>query len=426
MSFTLESTNVVAPRKKEPQTSPDIDRIREDFPILKTRVRNRPLVYLDNAATSQKPRQVIETVQEFYGTFNANVHRAIYEMAEKATREYELARTRLARFINAEEPRCLIFTRGTTESINLVAYAWGRHRLKAGDEILITEMEHHSNIVPWQLVARDTGASLRYIPMTLNGTLEFDSPERYFTKKTKLVSVIHQSNVFGTVNPIRQIVRYAKDVGALVLVDAAQSVPHMKVDVQDLGCDFLAFSGHKMMGPSGVGVLYGKSSLLEEMEPFLAGGEMISTVTMERATWNEIPWKFEAGTPNIAQAIGLGAAVDYINAIGIEKIHSYENTLTQYALEAMGAIPQVTYYGNSKTRGAVVSFNVKGIHPHDIAQILDQEGIAIRAGHHCAQPTMQKLRVPATARASFYVYNTKKEIDLLCDAIRKAIDFLGK
>ncbi|MFQ6674071.1 MAG: aminotransferase class V-fold PLP-dependent enzyme [Fidelibacterota bacterium] len=426
MSSTLETPHLETPRKQEDERGLDVQRVRDDFPILKQRIRGRPLIYLDSAATSQKPRQVVGKINEFYETANANVHRAIYELGEKATDEYEQARRKVAEFIHAEEPRSIVFTRGTTEAINLVAYAWGRHRLGPGDEILITEMEHHSNIIPWQLAARDTGATLRYIPIHTDGTLDLSQGvDTYFTHRTRLVAVIHQSNVFGTVNPVEQIADYARNVGALLLIDGAQSVPHSAVDVQALGCDFLALSGHKMLGPSGVGVLYGRPSLLEEMEPFLGGGEMIRTVTMERATWNEIPWKFEAGTPNIAQAIGLGAAIDYINTLGMNRIRVHERTLTRYALEAMRSIPGITIYGDPPVRGAILSFNVEGIHPHDLAQYLDHEGIAVRAGHHCAQPIMQKLGVPATSRVSFYVYNTKEEIDLLCQGIRKAAEFMG-
>ena len=402
----------------------DTDTIRKDFPLLSRRVRGKPLTYLDNAATSQKPQAVINKITEFYQQYNANVHRAIYAIGEQATLEYESAREKVARFINAWDTNSVVFTKGTTESINLVAYSWGRHNLGPGDEILITEMEHHSNIIPWQLAARATGATLRYIPIRQNGTLTLDDPGEYFTDKTKLVALIHQSNVFGTINPVREIARLAKDVNALVLVDAAQSVPHSPVDVRALGCDFLAFSGHKMLGPSGVGVLCARPELLAAMEPFMGGGEMINSVTMEESTWNEPPWKFEAGTPNIAQAIGLGAAIDYLETISIDAIEEHERALTQYALDTLSAIPEVTIYGSEVNRGGLVSFNVENVHPHDLAQILDQKGIAIRAGHHCAQPIMQKLDVPATARASFYLYNTPAEIDVLCDGIMESINFL--
>lgn len=404
----------------------DVWEIRSHFPILSQRIRNKPLVYLDSAATSQKPDVVIEKVRQFYETYNANVHRTIYRIGEKATYEYEQARKKVAEFIHADDVRCIVFTRGTTEAINLVAHSWGRHNLVPGDEIVITEMEHHSNIVPWQLVARETGATLRWIRLNSDGTLDLADPDRWFTKKTKLVSVVHQSNVFGTINPVKDIVRYSKDVGAVVLVDGAQSVPHFPLDVQDLGCDFLAFSGHKMVGPTAVGVLYGRTELLESMEPFMGGGEMISTVTMEESTFKEIPWKFEAGTPNIAQVIGLGAAVDFIRDISMEKIQVHDQLLTRYALDVLQTIPELVIYGKSQDRGPVVSFNVQGIHPHDLAQILDEEAIAVRAGHQCAQPTMQRLNVAATMRASFYLYNTPEEIDTLRDAIVGAVHFLGQ
>lgn len=421
-------TEIIQPdvlKKSGRRVSLDGEKVRADFPILSLKVHGRPFAYLDNAATSQKPQQVLDKINDYYRTYSANVHRTIYEIGEKATEEYEQARSKVARLIGAQDSRSIVFTRGTTEAINLVAYAFCRHQLRPGDEILITEMEHHSNIVPWQLAARDTKATLRFIPINLNGTLDLpDDPGKYLTPRTRLVAVTHQSNVFGTVNPVSQIVQYAREVGALVLVDAAQSVPHMPVNVEQLDCDFMAFSGHKMFGPTGVGILFGKVPLLESMEPFLGGGEMIETVTMERSTWNEVPRKFEAGTPNIAQAIGLGAAVDYIGKLGIETIHAFEQDLTGYALDAISAIPEVTVYGNAPLRGATVSFNVRGVHAHDLAQYLDYEGIAVRAGHHCAQPIMHRLGVPATVRASFYVYNTKAEIDRLVEGIKHALAFL--
>ena len=402
----------------------DIQNTRKFFPIFNQRFKNKPLIYLDNAATTQKPHPVINKVNEFYQQYNANVHRTIYQIGEKATHEYELARKKVASFINAPDPRSIVFTHGTTESINLVAYSWARNNLHPGDEVLITEMEHHSNIIPWQLVIKDTGATLRYIPLKKDYTLDLTNPEKYFTKKTKLVSVIHQSNVLGTINPVEQIIKYGKDVGALVLIDGAQSVPHFSTDVQELGCDFLVFSGHKMLGPTAIGVLYSRVELLESMSPFLGGGEMIKTVTMEESKWNDIPWKFEAGTPNIAQAIGLGAAIDFINEIGLDNIRLHDITLTRYSEEVLRSIPDLTLYGDPQNRGAVISFNIDGIHPHDLAQVLDQEAIAVRAGHHCAQPMMNALNVTATTRVSFYLYNTKREIDLLSNTIQKAISFL--
>ena len=400
----------------------NVANIRGDFPIFQSLSADEPFTYLDSAATSQTPRQVVEAVNEYYSEYNANVHRAIYAVGEKATKAYESAREKISRFIGAEETRSVIFTRGTTEAINLVAYGWGRHNLKKGDEILITEMEHHSNLVPWQLAARDTGAILKIIPFRADGTLE--DAETYFNENTKIVSMIHQSNVFGTVNPVDKIIPLAKSVGAVTLIDAAQSVPHFPVDVSLLECDFLAFSGHKMLGPTGVGVLYGKPELLEKMEPFLTGGEMIQTVTLEKSTWNDVPWKFEAGTPNIAQAIGLGSAVNYLSEIGMDTIHDHEMAITKYALEKLNEIEELTIFGNPPERGGVVTFNVQNIHPHDLAQLLDRDNVAIRAGHHCAQPIMEKLDVTATARASFYLYNDLDDVDRLVAAVKKSMDFL--
>jgi len=400
----------------------DVKNIRKGFPIFAEQPDN--FVYLDSSATTLKPQSVIDAVAGYYSKYSANVHRSIYTIGEQATAEYEGSRGKVAKFINADS-HSIIFTKGTTEAINLVAYTWARKNLKAGDEILLTEMEHHSNLIPWQLCAQETGAILKHIPFNEDGTLDLSEPEKWFTHKTKLVAVIHQSNVFGTVNPIKDIIKMAHDVGAIVLVDAAQSVPHQTVDVQDMDCDFLAFSGHKMLGPTGVGVLYGKPELLEAMPPFLGGGEMIRTVSLNDSTWNDIPWKFEAGTPNIAQAIGLGAAIDYINKIGLENIHDYEQALLNYALEKMQEIPGINIYGAAQKRGAVISFNVENIHPHDLAQFLDNDGIAIRAGHHCAQPIMKKLGVSATGRASFYVYNSKEDVVRLCESIEKTIKFMG-
>ena len=400
----------------------DVKNIREDFPIFTERADN--FVYLDSSATTLKPQTVIDAVADYYSKYSANVHRSIYSIGEKATAEYEGSRKKVADLINADY-HSVIFTRGTTESINLVAYAWARNNLKPGDEILLTEMEHHSNLIPWQICSQETGAVLKFIPFNEDGTLDLSDPEKWFTNKTKLVAVIHQSNVFGTVNPIKDIIKLAKGVGAVTLIDAAQSVPHQKVDIQDLDCDFLAFSGHKMLGPTGVGVLYGKPELLEEMPPFLGGGEMIKTVSLNDSTWNDIPWKFEAGTPNIAQAIGLGSAIDYINEIGLDKIHEHEQDILTYALEKMQKIPEVNIYGSADERGAVISFNLKNIHPHDLSQLLDNDGIAIRAGHHCAQPIMKKLGVSATGRASFYLYNSKEDVDRLCESLVKTVKFMG-
>ena len=400
----------------------DVKNIREDFPIFTERADN--FVYLDSSATTLKPQTVIDAVADYYSKYSANVHRSIYSIGEKATAEYEGSRKKVADLINADY-HSVIFTRGTTESINLVAYAWARNNLKPGDEILLTEMEHHSNLIPWQICSQETGAVLKFIPFNEDGTLDLSDPEKWFTNKTKLVAVIHQSNVFGTVNPIKDIIKLAKSVSAVTLIDAAQSVPHQKVDVQDLDCDFLAFSGHKMLGPTGVGVLYGKPEILEEMPPFMGGGEMIRTVSLNESTWNDIPWKFEAGTPNIAQAIGLGSAIDYINEIGLDKIHEHEQDILTYALEKMQKIPEVNIYGSADERGAVISFNLENIHPHDLSQLLDNDGIAIRAGHHCAQPIMKKLGVSATGRASFYLYNSKEDVDRLCESLVKTVKFMG-
>ena len=403
------------------QSSLNVEKIQADFPIFKN---NPDLIFLDNASTTQKPQQVIDTLTHYYENYNSNIHRGIYTIAEKATAAYENSRDKTASFIGAKDRQSIVFTRGTTESINLVANSWGQN-LTSGDEVLITEMEHHSNIIPWQLICEKTGAILKYIPISEDGILDLSDSGTYFTEKTKIVCVIHQSNVFGTINPIAEIVTMAHDVGALVLVDGAQSVPHHSVNVSKLGCDFFAFSGHKMMGPTGVGVLYAKPELLEEMNPFMGGGEMIREVSMEKSTWNDIPWKFEAGTPNIAQVIGLGAAIDYLNEIGMQSIANYEKELLSYAKEKLQNIPELSIYGNAKEKGAVISFNIGKIHPHDVAHILDTSGIAIRAGHHCAQPIMKRLKVPATNRASFYIYNTFAEIDSLMDGLTKTVDLFS-
>lgn len=402
----------------------DVERIRRDFPILQQVVHGaRPLVYLDSAATSQKPRAVIDALANYYLHDNANVHRGIYQLAERATAGYEAARARTAELIDAPDPNTIVFTKNASESINLVAYAWGRANLQPGDVIVASPIEHHSNLIPWQELARTTGAELRYFAMNEDGSFDEAQLARVIEGRTKFVAVTHASNVLGTLAPLERIIAAARAVGAKVLVDAAQSVPHQVVSVRALDCDFLAFSGHKMLGPTGIGVLYGKAELLEAMPPFLFGGEMISRVTLERADWKEAPYKFEAGTPNIAGAIGLGAAVDYLQAIGLDRIHAYEERLVAYAraqLEAQG----VQVYG-PKRRAGLLSFNVAGVHPHDLATLLDREGVAIRAGHHCAQPVMQWLDVPATARASFYLYNTPAEVDALVAALIKAKEFFA-
>lgn len=396
--------------------------IRKDFPLINQTIDGKPLIYLDSAATTQKPQVVIDSLSEYYSEYNANIHRGIYHIAEKATVEFEAVRDRITSFINAEDRAEIIFTKGTTESINLVAYSWGRNFLNSGDEILITEMEHHSNNVPWQLVAKATGAILKFIPVNDDG--ELDNPLDYINEKTKLVAVIHQSNVLGTVNPVEGIIERAHEVGAKVLVDGAQSTPHLPIDVQEMDCDFFAFSGHKMMGPTGVGVLYGKKEILNEMDPFLGGGEMIKDVSMDAVSFNELPWKFEAGTPNIAQVIGLGTAIDYINQVGLDIIHEQGKLLTEYAFKKISEIDGVTIYGHVQDRGPVVSFNINGIHPLDLAQLLDQQHICIRVGHHCAQPLLTKFGITSSARVSFYVYNITEEIDLLIRGIEKVVSIL--
>ena len=395
----------------------DVVKIRGDFPIYQQ--DEKPFVYLDSASTSQKPQTVIDAVSTYYNSYAANIHRALYDIGEKATNAYENVRRTVKKFINVPDTHSVIFTRSTTEAINLVAYGWGLKYLKKNDAILITEMEHHSNLVPWQLINEKTGSELNYIPINSHGTLEDKSLEEHILPNTKLVSLCHQSNVFGTVNSVKKIIDAAKNAGAITVIDGAQAVPHSKVDITDLNCDFYAFSGHKMVGPTGVGVLIGRTELLEEMNPFLGGGEMINTVNMEKSTWNDVPWKFEAGTPNIAQVIGLGAAIDYLELIGIEKIHEHEQSLLKYGLEILSQNKDIIFYGNSPNRGAVISFNFKNIHPHDLAKFLDTDGICIRAGHHCAQPIMDYLGITATARASMYLYNNKEDIDQLAESIEK-------
>ncbi len=405
----------------------DVQAVREQFPILQHPIHGHKLVYLDSAASSQKPESVIAALDRYYRETNANVHRGVYALSEEATEAYEGGRRKVARFINAKSSREVIFTRNTTEAINLVAYSWGRSNLRPGDEILLTEIEHHSNLVPWQLIGEQTGAKLRFIPVAENGTLELDTLDDLLTARTRLVAFTAMSNVLGTITPAKEIVRRAHEAGALALVDGAQSVPHLPVDVQDLDCDFLAFSGHKMCGPTGIGVLYGKRALLEEMPPFLGGGDMIRTVHLQESTWNDLPWKFEAGTPAIAQGVGMGAAVDFLAELGMDAVHEHERELTAYALEALSEVDGLTLYGPpAEQRGGVLSFNLAGIHPHDVASILDREGIAVRAGHHCAQPLMDCLGVHATTRASFYVYNTQDEVDRLVKALyitKQVFDF---
>ena len=397
----------------------DIDQIRNDFPAYRKKDGN--FIYLDSASTSQKPEFVIDAISSYYSSYAANIHRALYEIGEKATDKYEKVREKVKQFINVPDSHVVIFTGGTTESINLIAYAWGSNNLRNGDQILITEMEHHSNIVPWQLLCSRSNASLNYIPIIKDGTLELGKLKENILPKTKLISLTHQSNVFGTINPLNNIIDEAKKIGAITVIDGAQAVPHMKVDIKKLGCDFYAFSGHKMLGPTGVGVLIARKNILEEIDPFMGGGEMINSVNMDESTWNEVPWKFEAGTPNIAQVIGLGAAIDYIQKIGIENIHQHEQELLHYGLDLLDQNKDVTLYGKADNRGAVIPFNLENIHPHDLAKFLDTDGICIRAGHHCAQPIMNKLGVSATARASFYLYNTKEDIEKLVKSIKKTV-----
>jgi cysteine desulfurase/selenocysteine lyase len=394
--------------------------VRADFPILARRVHGKPLVYLDSAATSQKPRQVLDALVRYYTEYNANVHRGIYALAEEATRRYEEARAAVAAFIGARRPEEVVFTRGTTEAINLVAYTWARATLRPGDEIVLTEMEHHSNLVPWQLVAQQTGAVLRFVPFDDQGLLDLDAYERLLGERTRLVAVTHQSNVLGTINPIREIAARARAAGARVLVDGAQAAPHMPVNVAELGVDFYALSAHKMCGPTGAGALWARYELLEAMPPFHGGGEMILLVQLERSTYKDPPHKFEAGTPNIADCIVWAEAIDYLQRIGMEAIREHERRLVAYALDRLAEVPGITLYGprDADRRGGAVAFWVDVAHPHDVAQVLDQEGIAVRAGHHCAQPLHRRLGVPATVRASVYLYNTEADIDALVQGLR--------
>ncbi len=401
-------------------------RYRGDFPILDRKVHGKPLVYLDNSATSQKPRAVLDALDDYYTRLNANVHRGLHTLSEEATNAYEAARERVARFINAPA-RSLVFVRNTTEGINLVASAWGRKNVGAGDEILLSVMEHHSNIVPWQMLARETGAVLRYFDIREDGSLDMDQADDLITERTRIVSIAHMSNVLGTVNPIEAIVERAHDAGALVFVDAAQSVPHMPVDVARLGCDFFAFSGHKMCGPTGIGGLYGRQELLETMDPYMGGGSMIDEVRLDGFTSADIPEKFEAGTPNIAHAIVFGDVVDYLSAVGMEHIHTHERALTDYTIVRLEEIDGLTVYGHAPGRGGAISFNLDNMHPSDLSTVLDRQGIAIRAGHHCAQPLMRRLGTSygATARASLYFYNTSDEIDTMIGAIHRARNLFG-
>jgi cysteine desulfurase/selenocysteine lyase len=397
----------------------DVARVRADFPILATEIHGKPLVYLDNAATSQKPQAVIDTIMRYYQDTNANVHRGVHYLSETATEDYEASRRTAQQFINAPHLHEIIFVRGTTEGINLVAQTFGRTRVGAGDEILITAMEHHSNIVPWQILCDEKGAKLRVAPINDNGELLLDEFAKLLGPKTKLAAVTHVSNALGTVNPLQRMVELGHAHNVPVLVDGAQAVPHLKVDVQALDCDFYTFSGHKVYGPTGIGVLYGKTALLESMPPYQGGGDMISSVTFDKTTYNKLPYKFEAGTPDIAGAIGMGAALKYVNGLGIDKIGAHEHDLLEYATQTLSAVPGLRLIGTARDKAAVVSFVIEGVHPHDIGTILDQQGIAIRTGHHCSQPIMDRFGIPATARASFAVYNTRAEIDALVQGIEK-------
>lgn len=411
----------------EGNTMFDTRQIRKDFPILDRVIDGKPLVYLDSGATSQKPRQVMEALTQYYEQYNANIHRGIHTLSEEATEAFEGVREKVRLFIDAAESREVIFTRNTTEAVNLVAYSWGRQHVLAGDEIVITPMEHHSNFVPWQQLAKEREAKLVFLPLTDDGQIDLPAAAKLITKKTKLVAITQMSNVLGTIVPVNQIAKMAHAVGAVILVDGAQGVPHIPTSVRELECDFLAFSFHKMLGPTGVGVLWGREALLEAMPPFLTGGDMISSVSREKTSWNELPWKFEAGTPNIADVIASGAALDYLNKLGMDSVRKHEIELTEHALKGFAKLGNAVVYGpkDATKRGGVISFNFSDVHPHDLGQILNEKGIAIRAGHHCCQPLMKDLKVSGTARASFYIYNTTEEIDILVEALREAEKVFG-
>jgi cysteine desulfurase/selenocysteine lyase len=401
------------------ETAYDVERIRADFPILRTKVHGHELVYLDNAATSQKPQSVIDAIVRYYQAENANIHRGVHYLSQVATEEFEAGRKTVQRFVNAADASEIIFTRGTTEAINLVAQSWGRAHVGAGDEVLITAMEHHSNIVPWQILCEEKGARLRVVPINDSGELLVDEYEKLLGPKTRIVAVAHVSNALGTVNPVKRMIAAAHARGVPVLVDGAQAAPHIAVDVQDLDCDFYALSGHKMYGPTGIGVLYGKTTLLDAMPPYQGGGDMISSVTFERTTYNKLPHKFEAGTPDMAGVAGLKAAIEYMNRVGVAKIAAHEHDLLEYATEVVGGLPGVRPIGTARDKASVLSFVLEDVHPHDIGTILDQEGIAVRTGHHCAQPVMERFCIPATVRASFAMYNTRAEVDALVRGLRK-------
>jgi len=422
MNVSGESSVVGARPSPAKKLSFDVLRIRQDFPILKRKIRGKPLVYLDNAASSQKPKAVIDAITRLYSEDYANVHRGVHELSQRSTEAYEGARLKVRRFINAGSEREIIFVRGATEAVNLVAQTHGRVQVRAGDEVLITTMEHHSNIVPWQILCEEKGAHLRVAPINDRGELILDELEKLLGPRTRLLALAHVSNALGTINPVREIIRMAHQRDVPVLLDGAQAVPHMAIDVRELDVDFYAFSSHKMFGPSGVGVLYGKEALLEAMPPYQSGGDMISSVTFEKTTYNRLPYKFEAGTPNIADVVGLGAAIDYLDGIGMEAIGAYEHELLDYGTQALSEIPGLELVGTAREKAAVLSFTLEGVHPHDVGTILDQDGIAVRTGHHCAQPVMDRFGIPATARASLAFYNTKAELDLLVAGIHKVIE----
>ena len=400
----------------------DVKKIREDFPILNTLVRGKPLCYLDNAATTQKPHMVIDSLTEYYTSINSNIHRGVHTLSEKATAAFEESRVKVKNYINAKSEKEIIFTRGTTESINLVANSFGRSNLNEGDEILITGMEHHSNIVPWQIIAKEKKSVLKVVPITDSGELILDEFEKLITERTKIISVVYVSNTLGTINPVEKIIEIAHKHGVPVLLDAAQAVSHIPVDVQKLNCDFFAFSGHKLYGPTGIGILYGKESLLEQMPPFMGGGDMITKVTFDKTTYNELPFKFEAGTSNIADAIGLGAAIDYVNSIGLNSIQLYEKHVLDYATNKLSDIEGLRIIGTAPEKSSVISFVLNNVHPHDVGTFLDFEGIAVRTGHHCTQPLMDRYNISATSRASFAMYNTIEEADVLVQGIKKVIE----
>lgn len=403
----------------------DVYKIREDFPTLHQKVYGKPLVYLDNAATTQKPRVVIESINTYYKAQNANIHRGVHYLSEAATKAYEDSRIKVKNFINANSIKEIVFVRGTTEAINLVATSFGRNNLKEGDELIISAMEHHSNIVPWQILCEQTGAKLQIIPINDDGEIIFEQYEKLLNEKTKLVAVVHVSNSLGTVNPVKNIIELAHERSVPVLIDGAQAVPHKKIDVQYLDCDFYAFSGHKVFGPTGIGVLYAKEAILENLPPYQGGGDMIKSVTFEKTIYNDLPYKFEAGTPNIAGVIGLGKALEYVLQIGFENITKYEEELLNYAKEALSKIKSLRIIGTAKKKAAAISFLIEGVHPHDVGTILDREGIAVRTGHHCTQPVMERFKIPATTRASLAFYNTKKEIDILVEGIYKVINLFN-